>query len=750
MVSVLRAHAARPNRSSVCAAALAVGWGAAALGGAAPAFAQTAAQPAAEQGEGEAMERIVVTARRRDEDLQDVPIAIAAIDGGTLDKFDLRRSNELQDVVPNLTINTAFGSSNPQIFLRGVGSGNFNDNAQATVGVYLDDVFLSAQAGKLIQMFDLESVQILKGPQGTLFGRNNTGGALLFTPRKPDGSFDGYLRGTVGRFNQADVEGAVSFPIVEGLSGRVAVQRNTRGGYGDLIDPADGRVLDDIGAIDETAARAIFRFERGPLDVEANVSFANADNDRPVGRSLPNPGPGDALGFIPRDLDNVFQNSANFPNTDESNTRGAFLTVNYDLPFATLTSISALWTADRLVGLDVDHSPNNLVHLTRDVDSEQVSQEIRLASNGEGALDWVVGAFYLTENMDIVNRFALFSGPEPTLFQDYTNDTDTAAVFAEVIWRATDRLSFTVGGRGTYDERTFDIIIDPALDPTFGGERFAFEDDWTEPSWRVIADYAATDDVLLYASVSNSFQGGGFNGGAFSLPEVGDGFEPEFITAYEVGAKTAWADGRVIANVAGFYYDYNDIQVFTLDSGVGAGNEFNVLQTITNAEGARLFGLDLDLTAQVTDDFMVNFGLGLVDSEYQGLVLLDEDGNIASGDGNQLINAPVADLSVTAEYSRPVKWGEAFLLTNYSYRTRRYLDITERELTSADPYGLLNGRLGLVTAGGAIEIAAWAKNITDAEYLNFQGDITTGFGLIEELYGLPRTYGIDLIYRFGG
>lgn len=712
---------------------------------AAPTTLWAQASSEAEADEDASMEEMLITARRREEGLQEVPITVSALDDEFLEQFDLRRATELQDYIPNLTINTGFGTSNPQIFIRGVGSGNFNDNAQATVGVYLDDVFLSAQAGKLLQMFDLESVQALKGPQGTLFGRNNTGGALLFTPRKPDGTFNGYVRGTAGRFGQADIEAAVGFPIAEGLSMRISAQRNSRNGYGDLINFENGDVIDDLGEIDETAARAILRYEREKFSVEINASIADADNDRLVGRNLPVPGPGDALGFIPRDPDDVFQNSANYPNTDEARTAGMFLTANYEFPIATFTSISAYWAADRSIRLDVDHSPNNLLHLTRNVDSEQFSQEFRLASNTNGRFDWIVGLFYLTENMDIDNRFAFFSGPDPTIVQDYNNDTDTGAAFAELIWRATDRLSFTVGGRITYDNRDFDIVLDPA----FGGDVEAFEESWTEPSWRFIADYQLTDDVLIFISANHSFQGGGFNGGAFSIVEVGDGFDPEFITAFEGGAKTTWFDGRLTANAAGFYYDYDDIQVFTLDSGLAADNIANVVQTITNAEGARIFGLDLDLTAQVTDHFEVGFGLGLLDSEYQDLVLLGEGGTLASGDGNQLINAPTVDLVVNAQYARECDWGAFMIAGNYSYRSRRYLDITERELTSGDPYGLLNGRLSFFVLDDQLEFGAWAKNVLDEEYLTYQGDVTTGFGFIEELYGLPRTYGVDVTYRWG-
>ena len=199
-----------------------------------PASAQ--AQTAGVEAASSEIEVIVVTARKREESLQDVPIAVSTVSGEQMLETHITRATEIQNYIPNLTINGAFGVVNPQIFIRGVGNNDFNDNAGATVGVYQDEVYLSAPAGKLVQTYDLESVQVLRGPQGTLFGRNNTAGAIAFTSTRPDGNFEGYVRATLGNFERMDFEGAMSFPISESLSGRVAVQRNTRAGYADNLD----------------------------------------------------------------------------------------------------------------------------------------------------------------------------------------------------------------------------------------------------------------------------------------------------------------------------------------------------------------------------------------------------------------------------------------------------------------------------------------------------------------------------------
>ncbi|MDY6947009.1 MAG: TonB-dependent receptor plug domain-containing protein, partial [Pseudomonadota bacterium] len=330
---------------------------------AAPVWAQ-AQNSGAKAAAGE-LEVVVVTARKREESLQDVPIAVSSVSGEQMLDTHITRATEIQNYIPNLTINGAFGVVNPQIFIRGVGNNDFNDNAGATVGVYQDEVYLSAPAGKLVQTYDLESVQVLRGPQGTLFGKNNTAGAIAFASTKPSGEFEGYVRATLGNLERADVEGAMSFPISDSLSGRVAVQRNSRSGYAKNLDE-NGAVREQIGAIDELAGRFLLRWQRDNLDVVLNLNFSDADNERLPGKSFGiNPDGTDFGGFVNPDPGNIRQNSANFKEIEAVETRGAILNASYELADFTVASISGYYNAERHVTLDVDKSPNNLLHIIR-------------------------------------------------------------------------------------------------------------------------------------------------------------------------------------------------------------------------------------------------------------------------------------------------------------------------------------------------------------------------------------------------
>jgi len=702
------------------------------------------AQPGGvEAASGDISEVVVVTARKREESLQDVPISVSTVSGEQMLETHITRAVEIQNYIPNLTINGAFGVVNPQIFIRGVGNNDFNDNAGATVGVYQDEVYLSAPAGKLVQTFDLESVQVLRGPQGTLFGRNNTAGAITFSSTRPNGELEGYARATLGNLERLDFEGALSFPISESLSGRVAVQRNTRAGYADNLD-ANGVVREEIGDVEELAGRVLLRWQRDNLDVVLNLSFSDADNDRLPGKSFGiNPDGTDFGGFINPDPDNIRENSANYKEIEEAETRGAFLTASYAFTDFTVSSISAYYNAERYVTLDVDKSPNNLLHIIRAPESQQFSQEFRITSNGDNVLDWIAGLYYLREDLAVDTLFA-FGGPsEPFFPQNYNSDTDTYAAYAEVIYSLSDRLSFTGGARYTVDQRDFDIIVGGGALIPFT----QFHNEWEEWGWRGILDYKLSDSAMIYASVSRSFQGGGYNGGSFTLEEVGDGFDPEFLLAYEVGAKLSFASGRLTANMAAFYYDYTDPQVFTLDGGQAGGASAGFVSTIVNAESATVKGFELELSAHPTDSLTINAGIGLLDTAYGELVLPGPDDTIISGKGNDLIGAPEVDLSLGFSQVFPVGNGEFSLSGNYNYRERRYFDITQREIMSGGGYGLINGRFAYNAQNG-LQFGIWGKNLADEEYVTFKADLSTFGGFIENFYDAPRTYGVDFTYRF--
>jgi len=690
------------------------------------------------------LKTIVVEARRRKENLQDVPISITAVSAEDLKTYHLANGTELQNYVPNLTINGAFGATNPQIFIRGVGNNDYNDNAGATVGVYLDGVFINAPAGKLLQMFDMESVQVLRGPQGTLFGKNNTAGAILFSSVKPGHVLDGYVSSTIGNYGERDIEAALTVPLSEHLSTRVSINTRNLAGWGETHDAAD-RFVETIGKVDEFAARVQLRWQPSEAtDMLLNLNHSDGHDDRLPGRALgANPDGSNDVGWI-NPSNNIRVNYSNYKEVERPNTNGAFLNINQDFGWATLTSVSGLWDSQRYVTLDVDKSPLNTVQLSRNPNARQYSEELRLASKGASRLQWVAGALYFKENMHVHNLWDFGAAADPrdaNLPQFYSNYSVSKALFAEAIIDINRMFSLTVGGRYSIDKKDFEMDF-----AAFGIVDQVRSREDRNLSGRVILNQKITDNLAFYYSIGDGFQGGGFNGGAFAVGDIGTGYAPEKLTAYEIGWKSQLLGNRMQFNGAAFYYDYRDIQVFSLAATSSGG----VSQTIANASKGRLTGMEAELKALVTERLKVGAGLGLLDTKYEDptLGLFGHKGQFFRGYGNSFISAPKVDLNLSTDYSIPVNNWDIRLHGDYDYRTKRDFDITARPQVSGGAYGLSNARGAIGPRGGNWDIALWAKNILNKEYVSFVADLSGTAGFYETYYGAPRQFGVQFNARY--
>jgi iron complex outermembrane receptor protein len=690
------------------------------------------------------LEEVVVEARRRQENLQNVPISITAVPAEDLQTYHLGNGTELQNYVPNLTINGAFGSTNPQIFIRGVGNNDYNDNAGATVGVYLDGVFLNAPAGKLLQMFDMESVQVLRGPQGTLFGKNNTAGAILFSSVKPGNVMSGYVSSTIGNYGQRDAEAALTVPISDHFSSRVSINTRNLSGWGENHDSQD-RFVSKLGKVDEIAGRVQLRWRPSEAtDVLLNLNYSETNDDRLPGRAIgANPDGSDDEGWA-NPSNNIRVNYSNYKEIEQVRTDGAFANLTHDLGPATLTSISGVWDSQRFVSLDVDKSPLNTLQVSRNPVAHQYSQEVRLASNGKSRFQWVTGALYFKETLH-VNNFWDFGGAndprDANIPQHYDNTSETKALFAESIIDLNRVFSLTIGGRYSVDDRDFDMNF-----PTVGIIDQARSRQDKNVSGRAILNQQLTDNASLYYSVGNGFQGGGYNGGAFGVADIGGGYSPEKLLAYELGWKSQLMDDRVQFNGAAFYYQYRDIQVFSL----AATSTGSVSQTIANASKGRLYGMDAEVKALVTRRLRIGAGLGLLNSKYldPSLGLYGHNGQFFPGYGNSFISAPTVDVNLSGDYSVPVNDWELKLHGDYDYRTKRDFDVTARPQVSGGAYGLLNVRAAVGPRDGSWDVAFWCKNLLDKEYVTFVADLSGSAGFYETYYGAPRQFGLQINVRY--
>jgi iron complex outermembrane recepter protein len=712
-----------------------------------------------------ALEEIVVTAQRREQNLQDVPIAITAMTGAMLAETGVRDPRDLQSYVPNLQFQSGTAATTTIIFLRGVGIGDFNANTTGAVGVYVDDVFLGANSGKLFNVFDGESVEVLRGPQGTLYGRNTTGGAIKFASRQPTNELSANASVLYGNYNDIRFEGGIGGPIVDDkLKVRLSALYDKRDGW--LLNRVTGHHLNDVdlwalrGIVDFTPTDTLLL--RLTLHTGENLGGARQFQHRGLGVDFANeplpPGPCglpmDGLGYSDCDH-NPNAGDYNIEGKEKVEVFGGSLLARLDVGAVTLTSITAYEQVDRNTLEDTDASPNDVLTSVYKDNPRQWSEELRAQSDGDGRLSWIAGAFFFHDDLSTDSSYDLlrslrpfFESPEnPTGFSPennigllrypYDQTTKSSAVFGQADFKIVDDWTLTAGLRYTEDEIDFDYasffdelgFIVPLVSVK-DSKKFS------DLSGRLALSYRASDATLLYASVSKGYNSGGYAGFAANDPLQLKPFDPEHLYAYEAGVKSEMLDRRVRLNAAAYYYDYQDLQVFIYDTSTGIP-----IQRKVNAGSGQVYGLEADLTVKPTSWFDAFLGVSLLQSEYQNFT--DGLGNDFSG--NKLVNAPETAVTGGIAFTQPMgDYGSLRAMVNGSYQSQVYFTPANDRAYGQSSVTLLNARLAWTPANPAFEVALWGKNLTDQRWVNFIAPIIT----MDQLnYNDPPTYGIEFSYH---
>ena len=756
--------------------------------------------------ESQVLDEIVVTAQRQSESLQSVPIAVTAVTGDTLQERGLNDVKELALQTPGLNIKSDFGIANPNIYIRGVGIGDFNANVTNAVGVYIDEVYIASPAAQLFQFYDAEQVEILRGPQGTLFGRNTTAGAINFSSRGPTDELSIDLFSEFGNYDYRKLEGGIGGPVIQDVlnvrvSG-IAVDRD-----GTLENRIDGRDLNDQ---DRWAARG--QAELMPAEgitILASVFGGKADNSalQAQHRGLLDPvtfapcaperlGRGecvDAVGYADTDGD-PFAGAYNGESRETVDLFGGTLRGTFDVGDYELSSVTGYVETERFTIFDGDQGPVNFLVPIHAADSDQVSQELRLASPTDGRFRWLAGAFYFEEDLRFDGSFDLFRNFRPAILAaatdlglesqfpggfnplggpdlaaqlgnpifnfpaqvteyGYDQSVESWAVFGQAYFDLTDDLTLTGGLRYSEEDRQFDYLSTTGVElgvpvatlvetsDTLGNNEVAFDD----LSYRAAIEWQATDDVFAYASVSEAAKSGGFNGALTFFQTQAVPFDDETLTAYEVGVKTESFGSRVRFNAAAFYYDYDDLQVYVLASTGGIPQ-----QVLTNAAKAEVYGAEFELLAEPIDGLTLSGGLSLLQSGIEEFELEDGLGIPVGTDltGNDLAYTPDVALTGAVAYERPLARGVTLALgADLSYQSETNADVRNLERTEVDPYTLIGARAALRWDDDRWEAAIWGRNVTDEEYITYVADIGD-FGLDYVQYGDPATYGVSLRHSY--
>ena len=746
----------------------------------------------------EALAEITVTAQRVTERLQDVPVAVTAISATELTERGVRQAGDITSAVPNLLLNSPYGpEAQPTFTLRGVTTQDFSENQSSPVAMYVDEVYKSVGAVQALQIYDLDRVEVLRGPQGTLYGKNATGGAISFYSRNPSlTAYDGYLTAGVGNYSDYSLRGAVGGPIAEnGLGWRVALLYEKRDGWVHSIVPG----VEPLNGVDALAGRLTFLYR--PSDsLTAVLKFSmSRSGGTPYGAHALNVDPV-ATGFT--GTIGWFDNGAKYAVHKDIRNDSVSLKVDWQVgAHATLTSVTGFdygrwYEKSDDGGLPITarlDDPNTYFSSTNDF-----SEELRLASRDTGAFSWLAGLYYgresthATVQYHFFDSYALgfFSLPDGTPlygFDEYNNFDqikDSKAVFLNTTFAVAPTVTLRAGARFTKDKvsiKNFYALEGGPLAPgpvgyapdgsttlwtqTIGAQPATFSnyqtglspqaptlnlyEDNTNVSLKAGVDWKPVDDVLAYLSFSQGYRGAAFNGQAFNFPAEANFAAPEKLNSIEIGMKADLWNRRGEFNVAVFHYDYKNQQfldAFTLPGGAGSG--FHTF----NAPKSRVDGAEFEFRAKPTDDLEIRSALGLLHSRYAELTL--HAASRVCCVGNQLIQAPKynASMGVDWRFAR-LAAGDLRFMVDGNFYAKQYFDAFNTERIAQGAYGIANARVSFEsTAKRGFGVGAWIKNIANRHYLAYglnQNDKDTGaLGFDYGLVGEPRTYGADLTYRF--
>lgn len=746
--------------------------------------------------ESGAIEEVVVTARKRAERLQETPISITAFTAAELMLRPESNIGELANFAPNVsyTLGGANGGSALQLFIRGIGQVDFAIGKEPGVATYVDGVYLSRSVGALLDIVDFERVEVLRGPQGTLFGRNAVGGALNITTVKPGETFAGDVEVTVGRFDRLDGRAVLNAPLREDLFVRITAAHLGRDGIGERL--TDGG---ELGDIDSTAGRAQLRWIAGDV---AEVNLA-ADYTRrteggypatlltvespPVGlQALYNATAGAARPLTPALITGKrYDTFAGGPNVNDQTIWGASATVDAELVGIEVKSITAYRNLQARYSRETDGYPLPMLDVVNDDEQAQLSQELQLSQSRE-RLDWIAGFFYFNENSagvsDAMIGSGVFSfleslpipliplGPPPpgtscaagttppgfpcaggpgnpinvALDNDridiINQDTRSYAVFGEATYDLTGMLSLTLGGRYTSEDKEFTLDSTRTVSGATLLPYTKVDESWTDFSPKGGIDVRWREGLLTYFTVTHGFKAGGFNARARNGTEL-EPFDPEEVVTYEVGLKSLWFDDRLRVNAAVFYNDYTDIQVAVAQADPVTGQVFN---RVENAGEAEIKGFEIELLARVAAGLDLSAGVGYTDAEFTEV----EPGGEFTED-SEFIQTPKWTANVGLQYTVSLaEYGKLILRGDYAYRSEYYNDAQNSERIRESGYGLLNASATYRTPGGNMGLRLFVTNLTDEEYLAFGIDPTAGLGFSSGTYGRPREWGLTAFYQF--
>jgi iron complex outermembrane receptor protein len=703
--------------------------------------AQTAA-PGAQTAADSALEEVVVTAQRRKENLQDVPVAVESFGAGQLKDAAIQSSTDLGVITPGLVSADQFGYFQPH--LRGIGVVATSSSVESQVAVYVDGVYYGAQAGSIFQLAGIDHIEVDKGPQGTLFGRNATGGLIQIVTKDPEQEFSGEANITVGNYATAGTNIYLTGGITEKVAASLSVYfQNQNNGWGK--NQFTGQ---DVNYSQDLAVRNKIKFT--PTDDDSAILAFDYEQDRSAPVLIPAPGTtplgGPPYTGSPWGANGYFQ-----PRNIEKQ-GGVSLTAQHDFGWARLESITAFLQSSLYTAFDGTLVTDYAYALNIEADDlhNQFTQELDLRSEPGDRITWTAGVYYYNASaryQPVTLSGGLLATPDDPLQQLYTysfSHTNSVAPFAQATAEIYDGINLTLGARYTIEDKHFFISLygkyAGAPPVSFGSASDATLNS-DKPSWRIALDRKITPDVLAYVSYSRGIKSGGFNDQQLPVRP----YAPETLDDYEIGVKGSFLHHRLQLDIAGFYYDYSNIQTVSYP----AGNEL-----VYNGAEAELYGVDIDFRSIPFKNLTVSGGLEVMHDAFtkfpnaQLSIPVAGGGDVLTFDynavGRRLPIAPDWTFDISPVYVIPSETsGTISLAATVSYNDGFYYEPDNR--LHQGPYTVLNTSVTWDSPDDAYSVQLWAKNLsneayTQAQYSQGNGDYA--------IYAPPRTYGITVKRSF--
>jgi iron complex outermembrane receptor protein len=737
------------------------------------------AQAQAESTGGTESEKVTVTARRSRENVQDVPGSVSAFSEKSLDRLGATDATGVQGAIPNMNIVQGRGSSNAtNIYIRGVGQPDALQTFDPAVGVYVDDVYLSRIRGTQFELLDIERLEVLRGPQGTLYGKNTIGGALKVITRRPTQDFNGVASLTAGSYNELTGNVVLSGGLAEDVAGSIALLRTTRDGY--VTNPVTGAEYNDRDAL---AGRVKLAWDAGKdVTVDVSLDYAKEDNALVLGKATNTittilgaplvpvvpPGPEFTFNATP---------TPGLPNSTKMTHWGGSVNVGWDVTQnLSIKSITAYRKLQNEDFIDIDATPVEVGDVFVGVDQKQISQEV-LATYEDGALKIVGGVFAMKETVgshqeaysdDFVIGFLGATGFLRTVDDDL--DTTSLAAFANASFALTKDLNLSAGVRFTAEEKDYFRTTSTFFaGAAFLNGTFAFRgsETWSDVSPMVSLDYQATENAMFYARYASGFKSGGFNGRA-NNPGEDQPYDPETLQSFEIGAKTDWADGKLRANASVFYNDYTDFQarvsrVVTSPSQPVPAIDFAVI----NAGGLEIYGAELEVLAFPMPELRLDAQIGYLHAEYSEFFETRQLANPAPPPAtiptvvDRSFQTPAFSPELTARFGAVYtvsldKHGNLAFGGSARFRSEMALAVDNSDIfTKAqfpgmwqDSYWLYDAQVVWTDPSEKFSVGLYGKNLSDEIYKTDAQEFSSVGGIRTAYYGAPMTGQLKLTVRY--